>query len=103
MIDVLDVDRASAQTAGEVLRDSGGSDVIDALLALATRPGDQEEQAVGAVGDVRARHEQLGGCWAPGRSFWVVDTDITRWSEGWALDGGVGVSSLIPPLAPTVQ
>ena len=41
MIDVLDVDRASAQTAGEVLRDSGGSDVIDALLALATRPGDQ--------------------------------------------------------------
>ena len=41
MIDVLDVDRASAQAAGEVLRDSGGSDVIDALLALATRPGDQ--------------------------------------------------------------
>ena len=41
MIDVLDVDRASAQAAGEVLRDSGGSDVIDALVALATRPGDQ--------------------------------------------------------------
>jgi hypothetical protein len=41
MIDVLDVDRASAQAAGEVLRDSGGSDVVDALVALATRPGDQ--------------------------------------------------------------
>jgi hypothetical protein len=41
MIDVLDVDRASAQAAGEVLRESGGSDVVDALVALATRPGDQ--------------------------------------------------------------
>lgn len=41
MIDVLDVDRVSAQAAGEVLRDSGGSDVVDALVALATRPGDQ--------------------------------------------------------------
>jgi hypothetical protein len=41
MIDVLDVDRPSAQAAGEVLRDSGGSDVVDALVALATRPGDQ--------------------------------------------------------------
>lgn len=41
MVDVLDVDRASAQAAGEVLRDSGSSDVVDALVALATRPGDQ--------------------------------------------------------------
>jgi hypothetical protein len=41
MIDVLNVDRASAQAAGEVLRVSGGSDVVDALVALATRPGDQ--------------------------------------------------------------
>ena len=41
MIDVLDVDRASAQAAGEALRASGGSDVVDALVALATRPADQ--------------------------------------------------------------
>jgi predicted nucleic acid-binding protein len=41
MIDVLDVDRASAQAAGEVLRDTGGSDIVDALIALGTRPGDQ--------------------------------------------------------------
>lgn len=41
MIDVLDVDLASAQAAGEVLAESGGSDVVDALVALATRPGDQ--------------------------------------------------------------
>jgi hypothetical protein len=41
MIDVLDVDRSSAQAAGEVLASSGGSDVVDALVALATRPGDQ--------------------------------------------------------------
>lgn len=41
MIDVLDVDRACAQAAGEVLRESGGSDVVDALVALAARPGDQ--------------------------------------------------------------
>jgi PIN domain nuclease of toxin-antitoxin system len=41
MIDVLDVDRACAQAAGEVLRESGCSDVVDALVALATRPGDQ--------------------------------------------------------------
>lgn len=41
MVDVLDVDLASAQAAGEVLRESGGSDVVDALVALAARPGDQ--------------------------------------------------------------
>jgi hypothetical protein len=41
MMGVLDVDRASAQAAGEVPRESGGSDVVDALVALATRPGDQ--------------------------------------------------------------
>lgn len=41
MIDVLDVDLASAQAAGEVLAQSGGSDVVDALVALAARPGDQ--------------------------------------------------------------
>lgn len=41
MIDVLDGDGPSAQVAGEVLRDSAGSDVVDALVALATRPGDQ--------------------------------------------------------------
>jgi hypothetical protein len=41
MIDILAVDRASAQAAGEVLRDSGGSDIVDALVALVTRPGDQ--------------------------------------------------------------
>jgi len=41
MVDVLAVDLASAQAAGEVLRESGGSDVVDALVALAARPGDQ--------------------------------------------------------------
>ena len=41
MIDVLDVDGPSAQAAGEVLGASGGSDVVDALVALATHPGDQ--------------------------------------------------------------
>jgi hypothetical protein len=41
MINVLDVDLASAQAAGEVLAQSGGSDVVDALVALAVRPGDQ--------------------------------------------------------------
>ena len=41
MVDVLSVDLGSAQSAGEVLRETGGSDVVDALVALATRPGDQ--------------------------------------------------------------
>jgi PIN domain nuclease of toxin-antitoxin system len=41
MVEVLDVDLAAAQSAGEVLRETGGSDVVDALVALATRPGDQ--------------------------------------------------------------
>jgi hypothetical protein len=41
MIEVLRVDLGAAEAAGEVLRDTGGSDVVDALVALATRPGDQ--------------------------------------------------------------
>lgn len=41
MVDVLDVDLASAQAAGEVLAEAGGSDVVDALVALAVRPGDE--------------------------------------------------------------
>jgi hypothetical protein len=41
MIEVLSVDLEAARAAGEVLRDTGGSDVVDALVALSTRPGDQ--------------------------------------------------------------
>jgi len=41
MIEVLSVDLGAAQAAGELLRDSGGSNVVDALVALVTRPGDQ--------------------------------------------------------------
>ncbi len=57
MIEVLDVDRSSAQAAGEVLRESGGSDIVDALVALATRPGDQvltsDPDDLGALLDAR--------------------------------------------------
>jgi predicted nucleic acid-binding protein len=41
MIDVLPVDLDSAQTAGELLGEAGGADVVDALVAAAVRPGDQ--------------------------------------------------------------
>jgi hypothetical protein len=41
MMEVLDVRLAAAQVAGEVLRETGGSDVVDALVALSARPGDQ--------------------------------------------------------------
>lgn len=41
MIDVLAVDLESGKAAGEVLRESHGSDVVDALIVLAVRPGDQ--------------------------------------------------------------
>ena len=41
MIDVLPVDLDAARTAGELLRETGGSDVVDALVAAAVRPGDQ--------------------------------------------------------------
>jgi predicted nucleic acid-binding protein len=41
MIDVLSVDLGAAQEAGELLRETGGSDVVDALVALVARPGDQ--------------------------------------------------------------
>jgi len=41
MIDVLPVDLDAARTAGELLGEAGGSDVVDALVAAAVRPGDQ--------------------------------------------------------------
>jgi predicted nucleic acid-binding protein len=41
MIDVVPVDLGSAQVAGELMGETGRSDVVDALLALAVRAGDQ--------------------------------------------------------------
>jgi predicted nucleic acid-binding protein len=41
MIDVLPVDLGSAQSAGELMGETGGSDVVDALVAMVVRPGDQ--------------------------------------------------------------
>jgi hypothetical protein len=41
MVDVMSVDLGAAQSAGELLRDAGNRDVVDALVALAARPGDQ--------------------------------------------------------------
>lgn len=41
MIDVMPVDLGSAQVAGELMGETGRSDVVDALLALAVRAGDQ--------------------------------------------------------------
>jgi hypothetical protein len=41
MIDVAAMDLADARSAGELLRAVGGSDVVDASLALLARPGDQ--------------------------------------------------------------
>ena len=40
MIDVLPVDLDAARTAGELLGEAGGSDVVDALVAAAVRPGE---------------------------------------------------------------
>ncbi len=41
MIDVRDVRLADAQSAGQLLAATGTSDVVDALVALLARPGDQ--------------------------------------------------------------
>lgn len=41
MIDVRDVDLDEAKEAGALLGRTGGSDVVDALVALLARPGDQ--------------------------------------------------------------
>jgi hypothetical protein len=41
MIEVVPTDLGTAKRAGELLRSSSGSDVVDALLVLAARPGDQ--------------------------------------------------------------
>lgn len=41
MMDLVDTDLATAKAAGELLRRSGGGDVVDALLALTVRPTDQ--------------------------------------------------------------
>ena len=57
MIDVLTVDLGAARSAGELLRATGGSDVVDALLALAVHPGDQvltgDPEDLGALLDAR--------------------------------------------------
>lgn len=41
MIDVVTMDLDAARSAGELLRVAGGSDVVDASVALLARPGDQ--------------------------------------------------------------
>lgn len=41
MINVFDVDLEMARWAGELLRGTGGADVVDALVTLLVRPGDQ--------------------------------------------------------------
>jgi hypothetical protein len=41
MIDVAVVDLDVARSAGELLKAAGGSDVVDASVALLARPGDQ--------------------------------------------------------------
>ena len=41
MIDVVAMDLDTAQSAGELLKVSGASDVVDASVALLARPGDQ--------------------------------------------------------------
>lgn len=41
MIDVVAMDLDAAQSAGELLKVSGASDVVDASVALLARPGDQ--------------------------------------------------------------
>lgn len=41
MIDVVTMDLVAARSAGELLRVAGGSDVVDASVALLARPGDQ--------------------------------------------------------------
>ena len=41
MIEVASVDLHAAKRAGELLSHSGSADVVDALLVLAARPGDQ--------------------------------------------------------------
>jgi hypothetical protein len=41
MLDVAAVDLATAKRAGELLASAGSSDVVDAVLALVVRPGDQ--------------------------------------------------------------
>lgn len=41
MIDVVTMDLDAARSAGALLRVAGGSDVVDASVALLARPGDQ--------------------------------------------------------------
>jgi predicted nucleic acid-binding protein len=41
MVDVQEVNQSDAQKAGELLRHTGGSDIVDALVALLVRSGDQ--------------------------------------------------------------
>lgn len=58
MIDVWPVDLATAQAAGELLRASGSVDVVDALVALAARSGDQVLTSEG--GDLTALLDARG-------------------------------------------
>lgn len=41
MIDVVSVDLDAARSVGALLKSAGGSDVVDASVALLARPGDQ--------------------------------------------------------------
>lgn len=41
MVDVRSADLADARTAGELLATTGGSDVVDALVAVLSQSGDQ--------------------------------------------------------------
>lgn len=41
MIDVVAMELEAARSAGELLKTAGGSDVVDASVALLARPGDQ--------------------------------------------------------------